>query len=97
MNSPFTPHETTEVNILCILYEYCSHFKDDHYLIEFKRDYHQHGKYDLAAQVPHLARLAEYYHGRYRVTNDWADCLKVSFQISFTKYFSIVLSYIRPT
>ena len=46
-------------------------------LKQFKTDYYDLGKYDLEAQAPHLARLADYYKQRYKATNCWTDCLKV--------------------
>lgn len=54
---------------------------DERYIIEFKRDYYLNTKHDLKAQVPHLARLADYYKKRYAATKHWADCLKVSSNI----------------
>mgnify|MGYP001799545647 CR=1 FL=1 len=46
-------------------------------LKQFKTDYYDLGKYDLGAQVPHMARLADYYEQRYKATDCWTDCLKV--------------------
>ena len=46
---------------------------------QFKQDYKRHGKYKLDVQVPHLARLAEFYHNKYRAMRHWPDCVKVRF------------------
>ena len=43
----------------------------------FQADYYKHGKYDLVAQTPHLAKLAAYYEKKYQHTQDWIDCVKV--------------------
>ena len=50
---------------------------------EFKKEYEQYGKHDIQRQVPHLRKLADYYLQRYRVTNDWRDCLKVKNSIYY--------------
>ena len=49
----------------------------EEFLKEFKRSYHQNGKFDLESQVPYLAHLAEHYKHKYVAERDWRDCLKV--------------------
>lgn len=44
---------------------------------QFKLDYRHHGKFDLDVQVPHLAKLANFYEDKYKMTQNWTDCLKV--------------------
>ena len=46
-------------------------------IAKFKSDYYRCWKYDLKAQIPHLAKLADNYHQKYRETKHWTDCLKV--------------------
>lgn len=48
------------------------------WLGQFKKDYLHHGKYSLEVQVPHLARLAEFYVENYRRSKLWTDCVKVN-------------------
>ena len=50
---------------------------DSDYLKEFQKVYLEKGKYDLTAQIPYLARLAEDYKQRYLRNGKWMDCLKV--------------------
>ena len=54
---------------------------NENYLHEFKRDYSCSvgGKYNLEVQVKHLVRLAEFYYKKYQKTDDWTDCLRVSY------------------
>ena len=51
---------------------------DEERIRAFKGTYHRCGKYNLKVQIPHLAKLADYYHQKYRETKHWTDCLKVS-------------------
>ena len=51
----------------------------DAVLEEFQKVYITKGKYDLIAQIPYLARLAEDYKQRYLKDSQWTDCLKVCF------------------
>ena len=51
---------------------------DSDYLKEFQKVYIEKGKYDLTAQIPYLASLAESYKQRYQRSRNWMDCLKVS-------------------
>ena len=50
------------------------------YLKEFQQVYLKRSKYDLAAHIPYLARLAEDYKQSYLRTGLWTDCLRVSFE-----------------
>ena len=45
-------------------------------LKEFQKVYIEKGKYDLMAQIPYLASLAESYKQRYKQSGNWMDCLK---------------------
>ena len=49
----------------------------EEFLEEFKRSYHQNGKFDLESQVPYLSQLAEHYKKKYEAERNWRDCLKV--------------------
>ena len=42
----------------------------EEFMKEFKRSYHQNGKFDLESQVPYLAQLAEHYKHKYVAERD---------------------------
>ena len=56
----------------------------------FQADYYKHGKYDLVAQAPHLAKLAAYYEKKYQHTQDWIDCVKVCCYHVLLPYFCCI-------
>lgn len=58
---------------------------------KFKQEYYtcENGKYNLAIQVPHLAKLAEDYTQRYLKRGQWPDCLKVILNIKCKELFCI--------
>ena len=60
---------------------------DSDYLKEFQKVYIEKGKYDLTAQIPYLASLAESYKQRYQRSGNWMDCLKVSLSSLETGYY----------
>lgn len=46
-------------------------------LSQFRLYYTVGGKDDIDIQVPHLAKLGDFYLERYRTTKNWTDCVKV--------------------
>ena len=67
---------------------------EERFIREFKRDYLREGKYNIEGQVCHLARLAEHYQRKDKITENWSDCLKVKDQV--TKKHSIYKANLRP-
>ena len=64
------------INCLNVLFTWFEQMENA-YLKEFQKVYQEKGKYDLTAQIPYLARLAEDYEQRYLRSGNWMDCLKV--------------------
>ena len=62
---------------------------DSDCLTEFQKVYIENGKYDLTAQIPYLASLAESYKQRYQRSENWMDCLKVSLSSKETGYWEL--------
>ena len=68
------------------MYHICIQQMDSDFLKEFQKVYIEKGKYDLTAQIPYLASLAESYKQRYQRSRNWMDCLKVSLPSLETGY-----------